>query len=304
LERLEHTEANDSTTIMKPASFEYCVPASLEEALQLLAQHKEVARPLAGGQSLVPLMNFRLARPAYLVDLNGLNELNYLRIENGDLLIGAMTRQRALERSAAVVAGWPLLQEATRHIGHVQIRNRGTVGGSLAHAYPSAELPVVMVALDASFRLRGQQSERTVQAREFFVDAMSTVLEPGELLVEIRVPKMPSRSGSAFQEISRRHGDFALAAVASTITLRSDGTIDSANLVFGGAKPTLSSKTGTLVGMKPDTAIFNELANDAAAELEAESDIHASADYRKEVSKVLARRALEQAATRASEGAK
>jgi CO/xanthine dehydrogenase FAD-binding subunit len=238
------------------------------------------------------------------VDLNGLSELNYLRIENGDLLIGAMTRQRALERSAAVVAGWPLLQEATRHIGHVQIRNRGTVGGSLAHAYPSAELPVVMVALDASFRLRGQQSERTVQAREFFVDAMSTVLEPGELLVEIRVPKMPSRSGSAFQEISRRHGDFALAAVASTITLRSDGTIDSANLVFGGAKPTLSPKTGTLVGKKPDTAIFNEVANDAAAELEPESDIHASADYRKEVSKVLARRALEQAATRASEGAK
>jgi CO/xanthine dehydrogenase FAD-binding subunit len=304
LERLEHTEANDSTTIMKPASFEYCVPASLEEALQLLAQHKEVARPLAGGQSLVPLMNFRLARPAYLVDLNGLNELNYLRIENGDLLIGAMTRQRALERSAAVVAGWPLLQEATRHIGHVQIRNRGTVGGSLAHAYPSAELPVAMVALDASFRLRGQQSERMVQAREFFVDAMSTVLEPGELLVEIHVPKTPPRTGSAFQEISRRHGDFALAVVASTITLRPDGTIDTANLVFGGAKPTLSPKTGTLVGKKPDTAIFNEVANDAAAELEPESDIHASADYRKEVSKVLARRALEQAATRASEGAK
>ena len=174
---------------MKPASFEYYLPTSLAEALQLLALHKDAARPLAGGQSLVPLMNFRLARPAYLVDLNGLSELNYLTVENGELRIGAMTRQRALERSAAVAEGWPLLHEATPHIGHVQIRNRGTVGGSLAHAYPSAELPVVMVALDASFVLRGHQSERLVQAQEFFVDAMSTLLEPAELLIEIRVPK-------------------------------------------------------------------------------------------------------------------
>jgi len=288
------------TTIMKPASFEYYVPPSLEEALQLLARHKDAARPLAGGQSLVPLMNFRLARPAYLVDLNGLRELNYLRIENGDLLIGAMTRQRALERSPAVTSGWPLLHEATRHIGHVQIRNRGTVGGSLAYAYPSAELPVAMVALEASFTLRGQQSERIVKAKEFFVDAMTTLLEPGELLVEIRVPRMPPRTGSAFQEISRRYGDFALAAVAATITLRSDGRIHTANLVFGGTKPHLSLRTAMLVGMQPDAAIFNGVANDAAAELEAESDIHASAAYRKEVLKVLARRVLAQAAARAS----
>lgn len=284
---------------MKPASFEYYLPASLAEALQLLALHKDAARPLAGGQSLVPLMNFRLARPAYLVDLNGLSELDYLRVENGELRIGAMTRQRALERSAAVAEGWPLLHEATRHIGHVQIRNRGTVGGSLAHAYPSAELPVVMVALDASFVLRGHQSERLVQAQEFFVDAMSTLLEPAELLIEIRVPKTSPRTGSAFQEVSRRHGDFALAAVAATISLRPDGTIDKANLVFTGSKPHLSSKTEMLSGMKPDAAIFNDVANAAAAELDTEADIHASAEYRKEVSKVLARRVLEQAAARA-----
>ena len=289
---------------MKPASFEYYLPASLAEALQLLALHKDTARPLAGGQSLVPLMNFRLARPAYLVDLNGLNELDYHKVENGELRIGAMTRQRAIERSAAVAAGWPLLHEATRHIGHVQIRNRGTVGGSLAHAYPSAELPVVMVALGASFVLRGHQSERLVQAREFFVDAMSTLLEPGELLIEIRVPQTAPRTGSAFQEVSRRHGDFALAAVAGTISLRPDGTIDKATLVFTGTKPHLSPKTELLSGLKPDAAIFNDVANAAAAELDTEADIHASAEYRKEVSKVLARRVLEQAAMRASEVAK
>ena len=288
---------------MKPASFEYYLPASLAEALQLLALHKDAARPLAGGQSLVPLMNFRLARPAYLVDLNGLSELNYLRVENGELRIGAMTRQRALERSAAVAAGWPLLHEATRHIGHVQIRNRGTVGGSLAHAYPSAELPVVMVALEASFVLRGHQSERLVQAREFFVDAMSTLLEPGELLIEIRVPKTAPRTGSAFQEVSRRHGDFALVAVAGTISLRPDGTIDKATLVFTGTKPHLSPKTELLSGLKPDAAIFNDVANAAAAELDTDADIHASAEYRKEVSKVLARRVLEEASARASEAA-
>ena len=289
---------------MKPAAFEYLVPTSLSEALQLLADHHEAARPLAGGQSLVPLMNFRLARPAYLVDLNGLRELDYLKVENGELRIGAMTRQRALERSSNVTAGWPLLHEATRYIGHMQIRNRGTVGGSLAHAYPAAELPLAMVALDARFVLRNHTSERIVAAKDFFLDAMSTVLEPAELLIEARVPKTAPRTGSDFQEVSRRHGDFALAAVAGTVTLRSDGTIDKANLVFSGSKPQLWNNAEMLIGMKPGRSLFAEVANAAAGQLETESDIHASADYRKEVSKVLARRVLEQAATRASAGAK
>jgi CO/xanthine dehydrogenase FAD-binding subunit len=285
---------------MKPAAFEYYAPASVEEALQLLARHKDAARPLAGGQSLVPLMNFRLARPAALVDLNGVSELAYLKVENGHLRIGAMTRQRALERSAEVAAGWPLLHEATRHVGHVQIRNRGTVGGSLAHAYPCAELPVAMVALGASFKLRGRETARVIPAKDFFVDAMSTLVEPGELLIDIRVPRPPPGTGSAFREISRRHGDFALAAAAAVVTLRRDGTIETANLVFGAAKPHLSPKAALLVGAKPDALIFNDVANAAAAELDAESDIHASAAYRKEVSKVLARRALMEAAVRAS----
>ncbi|MGH7931373.1 MAG: FAD binding domain-containing protein, partial [Candidatus Binatia bacterium] len=160
---------------MKPASFDYYSPASVTDALNLLARHGEAARPLAGGQSLVPMMNFRLARPALLVDLNGLQELSFVRVVNDELRIGAMTRQRALEQSTIVAEGWPLLQEATRHIGHIHIRNRGTVGGSIAHAYPSAELPLVMTALDASFVLRSAQRERIVPARDFFVDAMATI---------------------------------------------------------------------------------------------------------------------------------
>ncbi|HET9297181.1 MAG TPA: xanthine dehydrogenase family protein subunit M [Candidatus Binatia bacterium] len=283
---------------MKPASFDYYSPESLTEALQLMAQHRDAARPLAGGQSLVPMMNFRLARPALLIDLNNLRELSFLDVVDGELRIGAMTRQRALERSAVVAAGWPLLQEAARHIGHIHIRNRGTIGGSIAHAYPSAELPLAMIALDASFLLRSTQGERIVPARDFFVDVMTTILEPSELLVEIRVPQAESRTGWGFQEVSRRHGDFALAAVASIISLRKDRSIDKVRLVFTGAKPHLSKKTDSLIGQKPDGTMFSDIAATTAAELETESDIHASSEYRREVSQVLARRVLEEATAR------
>ena len=285
---------------MKPALFDYYSPATLREALQLLNQHRETARPLAGGQSLVPMMNFRLARPAVLVDMNGVQELNFLEVANGELRIGAMTRQRALERSPIVATGWPLLQEATRHIGHIQIRNRGTVGGSIAHAFPSAELPIVMMALDASFVLRSAQGKRIVPAKAFFVDVMTTVLEPGELLVEIRVPQPASRNGWGFQEVSRRHGDFALVAVAGVLALNDDGRIDKVRLVFTGAIPHLSIKTDALKGQKADSALFSDIARVAAAELDPECDIHATAEYRRQASEVLARRVLEAAAARAS----
>jgi CO/xanthine dehydrogenase FAD-binding subunit len=192
------------------------------------------------------------------------------------------------------------LREATRYIGHVQIRNRGTVGGSLAHAYPFAELPVAMVALDASFVLRGGREERIVPAKEFFVDVMTSVLEPGELLVEIRVPQAPPRSGSAFEEISRRHGDFALAGVAAIVSLGVDGTIDKVSLVFAGVKPMPRSEAANLLGQRPDTTRFQQAAHAAAAEIDCESDIHASAEYRRQASQALARRALEKAAGRAA----
>jgi aerobic carbon-monoxide dehydrogenase medium subunit len=285
---------------MKPAPFDYYKPKTLAEALNLLAQFGETAKPLAGGQSLVPMMNMRLARPAQLIDLNGLREFDYLKVENGKLCIGAMARQRVLERSPIVAAGWPLLREATRYVGHVQIRNRGTVGGSLAHAYPAAELPVAMTALDAKFVLRSEENERTVSAEEFFIDAMTTILKTTELLVEIRLPPVKSRTGWSFQEVSRRHGDFALMGVAGLLTLRGDETIEQAGLVFCGATPHRATKIAQeLAGHRAETALLNDAANQAAAELEPESDIHASAAYRKEVAAVLARRALEQAAARA-----
>ncbi len=286
---------------MKPAQFEYYDPSTLAEALSLLAEFGEMARPLAGGQSLVPMMNMRLARPAQVIDLNRIGELDYLKVEDGELRIGAMTRQRAIERSPIVAQGWPLLKEATRYIGHVQIRNRGTVGGSLAHAFPSAELPVVMTALDASFVLRNSQTERIILAREFFVDAMTTILTPEELLIEIRVPESPSRTGWAFQEISRRYGDFALMGVTALITLDENETIDHGRLVFTGSTPHLSKiAEEQLVGQKPNQNLFRQVASSAAAELETDSDIHATAEYRKQVAGVLARRVLEQAAGRAA----
>src|SRR5574341_1299314 len=200
---------------MKPASFEYHDPTNLDAAIDLMAQFGDQARPLAGGQSLVPLMNFRLLRPAHLIDLNGVSELNYLTVENSTLRIGATTRQRELERSTAIVNRWPLLRDATAFIGHIQIRNRGTVGGSLAHAFPSAELPVAMVTLEASLVLRSNSAQRTVSAGDFFLSYMTTLLEPGELLTEIAVPAPPPNAGWSFQEVSRRHGDFALAGAAA-----------------------------------------------------------------------------------------
>ena len=285
---------------VKPARFDYYEPTTLGEALSLLAEFGDTAKPLAGGQSLVPMMNMRLARPAQLVDLNHVAELAYLKVENGELRVGAMTRQRTLERSKTVADGWPLLQEATRYIGHVQIRNRGTVGGSLVHAFPSAELPVVMIALDATLVVRSAKGERLIRAEEFFVDVMTTVLQPGELLVEVRLPSCDPGSAASFLEVSRRHGDFALMGVAAVITPDPEGNVGGARLVFTGSLPARSRDAESLlIGKPPERELFTEAARVGAMELDPESDVHASAEYRKEVAAVLARRALEAAASRA-----
>jgi CO/xanthine dehydrogenase FAD-binding subunit len=199
---------------VKPPPFEYAAPASTADALALL---DEDAMVLAGGQSLVPLLNFRLARPARLVDLNGVAELGGLRRSGGVLRIGAMTRQATLERSALVAEHWPLLREAVRLVGHPQIRARGTVGGSVAHADPKAELPVALTALDARFHLRSAGGTRTLQADELFAGPLMTTLEPDELLVEIHVPPLPAGARAAFAELARTHGDFALAGAAAVL---------------------------------------------------------------------------------------
>jgi CO/xanthine dehydrogenase FAD-binding subunit len=203
---------------MKPAPFEYDAPESVEEALDLLARHGEDAKVLAGGQSLVPLLNFRLARPERLVDVNRLGELAYVRESDGRLKLGALTRTAALERSELVALRWPLLREAVRYAGHPQIRSRGTVGGSVAHADPAAELPVVLTALDARFTVRSVRGARTLAPSELFAGFLTTTLAPDELVVEIDVPPLPPGAGTAFVEYARVHGDFALAGAAVTVS--------------------------------------------------------------------------------------
>ena len=214
---------------MKPAPFEYCAPSSVEEALPLLGPDSTV---LAGGQSLVPLLNLRLARPEFVVDINGITELDYIRHGDGALRIGAMTRQVALERSDLVRRSWPLLHKAIRLVGHSQIRSRGTVGGSVAHADPAAELPVALTALGARFQLRSAGGTRSVEASEFFLGPLYTVREPDELLVVIEVPEQPDGAGSGFAEHARTHGDFATAGAAAVVA--PDG---SAGIVLLGAGP-------------------------------------------------------------------
>ena len=196
---------------MKPVAFDYAAPRTLEAALAFL---DEDAKPLAGGQSLVPLLNFRLSRPRLLVDLNGVDGLAGIHRRDGSLWIGALTRQRALERSRIVAEGWPVLRDAVRHVAHPAIRNRGTVGGSAAHADPAAELPCALAALDARFHLRSRRGRRVLSPDEFFVAPLESALEPDELLVEIEVPAIAPGARQVFAEHARTHGDFALACVA------------------------------------------------------------------------------------------
>ncbi|OGT95820.1 MAG: molybdopterin dehydrogenase, partial [Gemmatimonadetes bacterium RIFCSPLOWO2_02_FULL_71_11] len=251
---------------MKPAPFAYHAPHTLDEALALLAAHGD-AKPLAGGQSLIPAMNFRLARPAALVDLGGVAELRYVRAEGGVLALGAMTRQAELERSDAVARLAPLVAEAMPHVAHPQIRNRGTVGGSLAHADPAAELPAVMVASEARLLLRGRAGERWIPAEQFFVGLFATALAPGELLVAIELPAPPPRTGWAFEEVARRHGDYALVGVAASVTLDAAGRCARARIVLlsVGDGPTLAVHAAqALQGREPTDAAVRA-AGDAAA---------------------------------------
>ena len=292
---------------MKPAPFDYFDPRTVDEAVSLLQQHEGDAKLLAGGQSLMPLLNMRLARPAVLVDLNRVDGLDYIREEHGWIAIGALARQRAVERSALVQARQPLLHAATRFIAHPQIRNRGTVGGSIAHADPAAEYPAVALALDAELVATGPSGRRTIAAADFFVTYLTTALEPSEVLTEVRIPALPARTGWAFQEVSRRHGDFALTGVATTVTLDGGGKCTAARIaLFGvGSKPLRAQAAEALLaGERPDEQAIAAAAQQAGDGLDAPlSDIHASAEYRRDVARVLTRRALTEAVARASAAA-
>jgi len=289
--------------LVKPPRFDYLAPTSLDEALALLAQHGEEAKILAGGQSLVPLLNFRLVRPAYLVDLNEIRGLDGIRADDGHLVIGAMTRQRAVETSALVHERCPLLAEAMPQIGHVQIRNRGTVGGSLAHADPAAELPAVVAALDGEIVLQSARGRRQLTAEQFFVGYLTTAADPTELVIEVKLPATPRRTGSAFLEVSRRHGDFALVGVAATLTLDEAGVCTACAVAVTGVGPTPAvarDAARALVGGKPSPQAIEDVSRRVSQALRPDSDLHASSDYRKDVAGVLTRRALTRAAERAS----
>ncbi len=285
---------------MKPPPFAYECPRDVAEAIALLAAHGGDARPLAGGQSLVPLLNFRLARPAVLIDLNRIEALNQITVADDALCIGAMARQAAVEADARVARGWPLLTEAIGHIAHPQIRNRGTIGGSLAHNDPAAELPAVMLALDAEMIAQGPAGVRTIQAGDFFAGTMETALAPDELLTEVRVPALPEGTGWSFREAARRQGDFALVAVA--VLLRPDGAggIDSRVVVTGtGDGPARMQAAETILAERGRDADACAAAADAAAEAsEPADDPHAPAWYRQKLVAALTRRACREALTR------
>jgi aerobic carbon-monoxide dehydrogenase medium subunit len=290
---------------VKPPPFEYVAATSLEEAVAALGEHGDEAKLLAGGQSLVPLLAFRLARPGVLVDLNGVGGLDRLELAGDALVVGAMARQRDVELLPGLRERCELIPEAIELVGHVAIRNRGTVGGSLAHADPAAEWPALAVLLDAELELVGPSGRRTVAARDFFLSYFTTVLEPDEVLTEIRLPLPNGRSGSCFVELSRRHGDFALAGVGALVTLADDGTAAEVRLglIGVGDRPVRpAAAEQALRGRVPDEGAIAAAAEAVAGEIEPTGDIHASEEYRRHLATVLTRRALAAAVARAGGG--
>ena len=280
---------------MKPPPFVYVAPTSLDEAVTALAEHGEDAKVLAGGQSLIPLLSLRLARPTALVDLNGVGELASIDV-NGMTAIGAMTRHRAVERSADIARQVPLLAAAIPFIGHSAIRTRGTIGGSLAHADPAAELPAVALALDATFEARSTRGTRTISAADFFVGYFTTALEPDEILTRVTFPDAAPGTGVSVQEMARRHGDFAMVAAAASVAPGGEARIVLINV---SDRPVRAHEAEA--AMKAGAAI-DEAAAIAARDLEPTADLHASAAYRRSVARVLVRRALTEATDRAKDG--
>jgi len=290
---------------MKPPSFEYVAPVSLPEALDILSRNGDDAKVLAGGQSLVPAMNFRLVEPALLVDLNGLNDLSYVtKAASGEIRIGAMTRQRTIERDPLIEALLPLLHETMPNIAHSQIRNRGTIGGSLVHADPAAELPMIMVALNSRFRLRRSTGERWISAIDFYQGLFFTDLADDEILVEVGIPPLKINTGTCFVEFSRRRGDYALLGLAVILTLDEAGICRDARLVYlnAGDIPIVATGAAALIiGEQPAPIVFEEVANHAVEkEIAPMGDIHASVPYLLHLARVLTVRALNQAYKRAT----
>lgn len=288
---------------MKLPPVEYEAPKTVSEAVELMAEHLDQASVLAGGQSLIPLLAMRLAHPAVLIDINGVDELSGVSASDGTVAIGAMTREYAAEESGTVADAVPLLAAALPLIGHEAIRSRGTVGGSLAHADPAAELPAVALALDAEFVVRSRSGMRVIPAADWFEGYLTTARRPDELLVEVRFPAAGRGTGISFQEVARRHGDFAIVGLAASLTL-ADGTISDARLAFAGLSDVPVRATAAedlLVGERPSAELFDEAARRGCEDLAPPADLHGSSDYRKKVAAALVRRGLRAAADNAGE---
>lgn len=288
---------------MPAVPFAYHRPATLTEALDVLHTHAGDAKALAGGQSLVPMLTLRLVRPVAVVDLDPLEELRIVRRDNGLLEIGALVRHRALERGEGHLAACPVLAEAASLIGNVRVRTLGTIGGSLAHADPAAELPAVVQALDGTLVLRDRQGERAVPAGDFFVGTLTTAIRPGELLVAVRLPIPGPRTGSAVEEFSRRPGDFAIVAAVAVVELDPVGRVARARVALAGVGPTprrLAGVEGALVGVQPSAETFRKVLTGQSLEIEPDGDVYASAAYRTHLTRVLTARALARAASAAA----
>lgn len=290
---------------MKPAAFDYFRPESVAEAAALLAEHGGDAKILAGGQSLVPLMNFRMLRPSALIDINRLSELDFVEEHEGGLRIGALTRHHALEMSPLVGERLPVLGKAMAHVAHLAIRNRGTIGGSLAHADPAAELPMIALLLDAAIHTRSAAGERRHAARDFFRGPLATALDDDEIVSEIVIAALPPHTGWAFEEVALRHGDFAIAACAATVSL-SDGRIAEARLAVTGIGETplrLRDIEAALVGRPFSAQLAEAMARQSRDLVQPSTDLHASAEYRRHLVGVLTERVLAAAYARAGNGA-
>jgi CO/xanthine dehydrogenase FAD-binding subunit len=278
---------------MKPAQFEYVSPSTVEAAVEaLVASHGE-GKVLAGGQSLLPLLNFRMARPTVLVDLNRIEGLSYIDDRGDRIAVGALTRHRELEHSPLIADKLPVISAAMRHVAHLAIRNRGTIGGSLSHADPAAELPMLATFYEAAITIQGPAGRRTVTPDEFFVDALTTCLEPEEIVVEIEFPIL-EQDGWAFEEVARRFGDFALASIAVSVR-RGPSRLESARVAVMGVADTprrLTEAEHALLAMDLDDAMPDRFAEIVASQVSPNDDLHASGDYRRHLLAQLAKRAL------------
>jgi CO/xanthine dehydrogenase FAD-binding subunit len=286
---------------MKPPEFKYVAARTVDEAIRHLGSHGEGAKVLAGGQSLTPMLNFRLLHPEVLVDINRVKELDFLSEKDGRLRIGALTRHRTVASSKLISEKWPVLSAAAAEVAHPAIRNRGTFGGSVAHADPAAEFPMITMLLDAEMKIASAGGAKTIKARDFFVSYLTTALQDGEILTEIQIPPLPAQTGWGFEELSRRPGDFAIAAAATTLTMKGKKCIE-ARICMAGVGAT-ALRAPAAEAMLKDQELSGDLlekaAHQASEDTDPSNDLHASANFRRHVAGVLVRRVLENAAQRA-----